>query len=256
MRLPSWVQLALAFVLAMLFHPPLRYQFFRWFDYPFHYEEYRHFGIRLPEPFTVHGIDVSRYQQRIDWEKVAQMRVGDKRIHFAFIKATEGSWIRDPFFDYNWEHSKRMGILRGAYHYFLPDIDPKDQARHFIRAVRLRSGDLPPVVDVEESRGMTPKQVRQYLKIFLEHLRRHYGVRPIIYTSRDFYKVHFANQPEFRPYAFWIAHYYVGKLTLPDNSTWHFWQHNDQGRVSGIEGRVDFNVFQGDSIALRKLCLP
>lgn len=246
----------LALVLALVISPPFRYRVFRFFDYPFHYEDYRHFGIRLPDRFTVHGIDVSRYQQRIDWERVANMRVSDKRIHFAFIKATEGSWLQDPFFDYNWKHSRRHGIVRGAYHYFLPDISPYDQARHFVRTVRLRSGDLPPVVDVEERRGMTPGQVRKYLKTFLDLVRQHYGVRPIIYTNRDFYKNHFANQPEFKPYFFWVAHYYVGALSLPDGSTWHFWQHNDQGRVNGINGWVDFNVFRGDSTELRKLCLP
>ncbi len=255
-RAPFLFLLALAFALTMLINPHLRYRVYRLLDYPFHYEDYKHFGIRLPEPFHIHGIDVSRYQQRIDWERVANMRVGPKRIHFTFIKATEGSWMQDPYFDHNWKQSRRHGLIRGAYHYFLPDISPRDQARLFIRTVRLQSGDLPPVVDVEEQRGMTPAQVRKHLKTFLDLLRQHYGVRPIIYTNRDFYKNHFAHQPDFKPYAFWIAHYYVGELSLPDGSTWHFWQHNDQGRVSGINGPVDFNVFRGDSADLRKLCLP
>lgn len=248
--------LALAFVLAMLINPHLRYRVYRLLDYPFHSQEYEHFGIRLPEPFHIHGIDVSRYQQQIDWARVVGTQVRHKRIHFAFIKATEGSAMKDPYFDYNWKHSRQNGLVRGAYHYFLPDINPQHQAQHFIRTVRLQSGDLPPVVDVEEQRGMTPAQVRRHLKVFLELLRRHYGVRPIIYTNRDFYKNHFAHQPDFKPYAFWIAHYYVGELTMPDSTTWHFWQHNDQGRISGINGYVDFNVFRGDSAQLRQLCVP
>ncbi len=255
-RISLLLWLLLTFGLLMLINPRLRYRAFRLLDYPLHYEEYSYFGIRLPAGFTVHGIDVSRYQQRIDWESVASVHVDNRRIHFAFIKATEGSWMQDPLFDYNWEHCKRNGIIRGAYHYFLPDISPRDQALHFIRTVRLRPGDLPPVVDIEEQRGMTIQQVRKYLKVFLDSLQRHYGVRPIIYTHRDFYKRHFANQPAFKPYAFWIAHYYVGELSMPDDADWHFWQHNDQGSIRGIEGRVDFNVFRGDSAALRKLCLP
>ncbi|MCS6928110.1 MAG: glycoside hydrolase family 25 protein [Saprospiraceae bacterium] len=255
-RFPLYGLVMAAFVLATLINPHLRYRVLRLLDYPFHYEDYKHFGIRLPEFFGVHGIDVSRYQEHIDWEQVARMRVGDKRIHFAFIKATEGSWIKDPYFDHNWEQSRRYGIIRGAYHYFLPDISPIDQANHFIRTVNLQSGDLPPVVDIEEARGMTPAQVRKHLHTFLRLLRKHYGVRPIIYTSRDFYKNYFSNQAEFKPYAFWVAHYYVNLLTMPDGSTWHFWQHNDQGRVNGIKGAVDFNVFRGDSTELRKLCLP
>jgi len=245
-----------AFGLGLLINPHLRYWTLCVLEYPFRADEYRHFGIRLPESFAVHGIDVSRYQQRIDWARVANVRTGQKRIHFAFIKATEGSWMKDPFFAYNWENARRHGIIRGAYHYFLPDISPGDQVRHFVRTVRLRSGDLPPVVDVEEHRGMTVLQVRKYLKMFLDALHRHYGVRPIVYTNRDFYKNYFAHQADFKPYVFWIAHYYVEELRLPDGAAWHFWQHSDRGRIAGIAGRVDFNVFKGDSTALRELCLP
>ncbi|TNE64412.1 MAG: glycoside hydrolase family 25 protein [Bacteroidetes bacterium] len=251
-----WPAILILLVAAMVLSPSLRYRFLALVEYPFHYEEYKEFGIRIPAGFEVHGIDVSRYQERVDWERVAAMRVGEKRISFAFIKATEGTWMTDPRFKYNWQHARKHGIIRGAYHYFLPNVSPQAQARHFGRTVRLQSGDLPPVVDVEETRGMTAAQVRKYTKDFLVRLHNQQGVKPIVYTNRDFYKLYFADRPEFKPYCFWIAHYDVLQLEMPDDSKWHFWQHSDKGTVNGINEPVDFNVFYSDSLTLQKLCVP
>lgn len=253
---PWWLALLLVFGAAMAFSPRFRYRVLTIFDYPFHYKEYKQFGIRIPRKYSVHGIDVSRYQRRVDWNRVRNMKVDDVRISFAFIKATEGSWLKDPEFENNWKNARENGIIRGAYHFFLPDINVRDQAVHFAKTVRLRSGDLPPVVDIEEARGLGREQVRKATLDFVALLEKRYGVKPILYTYRDFYKNHFADQPEFKPYCFWIAHYHVADLDMPDDSKWHFWQHSDRGNVNGINERVDFNVFYGDSATLRKLCLP
>ncbi len=253
---PWWVGLLVAFSFGMVFSPWLRYQVFSLFDYPFHYKEYKHFGIRIPHGYSVHGIDVSRYQRRVDWERVSKMQVDDMRISFAFIKATEGSWIKDPEFDRNWENARENNIIRGAYHFFLPNVSARDQALNFAKNVRLRPGDLPPVIDIEEKKGLGREQIRKVTLEFIALLEKRYGVKPILYTNRDFYKNHFADQPEFKPYCFWIAHYYVTDLDMPDDSKWHFWQHSDRGNVNGINEPVDFNVFYGDEAALRRLCVP
>ncbi|MCC6459470.1 MAG: glycoside hydrolase family 25 protein [Saprospiraceae bacterium] len=251
--LPS---LLILFGVALWISPVLRFRLLELLDYPFHYKEFKHFGIRIPNGYGVHGIDVSRYQDRVDWVRVKGMRVDDVRISFAFIKATEGTWLEDTWFDYNWENARRQGIIRGAYHFFLPDLSPKAQATHFARTVRLRSGDLPPVVDIEVTRGMNKAQVQKFTLEFLQLLEKKFGIKPIVYTNRDFYKNHFANEPDYKPYCFWIAHYYVTDLHMPDDSKWHFWQHSDRGTVNGINEPVDFNVFYGDSASLRRMCVP
>ncbi|MGC6744895.1 GH25 family lysozyme [Escherichia coli] len=56
------------------------------------------FAIRIPASYTIHGIDVSRWQERIDWQRVAKMRDNGIRLQFAFIKATEGESWRTPIF--------------------------------------------------------------------------------------------------------------------------------------------------------------
>ena len=253
-RRKAMVMLLGAFLVVLL-SPGLRNRVYSLLSYPVHYREYKHFGIRVPGNFSVHGIDVSRYQGRIDWKRVASMKVNDIQIDFAFIKATEGSWMRDPQFPSNWRNAGRTRIIRGAYHYFLPNISPKDQARIFTKTVKLKPGDLPPVVDVEETRGMTPEQVRRYTLLFCQLLEKKYGVKPIIYTGRDYYKNHFADQKEFNPYPFWIAHYHVPELEMPDKRIFTFWQHNNTGTVNGINENVDFNVFNGNREALERLLI-
>ncbi|MEZ4921234.1 MAG: GH25 family lysozyme [Saprospiraceae bacterium] len=243
----------LLFGLLLIFSPSIRYRVFSFLSYPIHYKEYKHFGIRIPGDYTVHGIDVSRYQGQIDWQRVADMEVGDTRISFAFIKATEGSWIKDPQFTRNWKEAGKTRLYRGAYHYFLPNISPQHQANLFIRQVRLKPGDLPPMVDIEETRAMSVEQVRMYTLRFLKLLEAHYGVAPIVYTGLDFYRIHFAEQSEFDAYPFWLAHYHVPSLEVPDKRIFSFWQHSNKGTINGINEQVDFNVFNGSIESLERL---
>ena len=251
-----WTTLVIVFILVLIFSPELRYRLVSLIEYPIHYKEYEHFGIRIPSGYKTHGIDVSRWQSRVDWERVKKMKVGSVRVTFAFMKATEGTWMKDPEFERNWAGARQAGIIRGAYHYFLPNASVKDQVLQFSRAVKLKSGDLPPVVDVEETRRMSKAQIQKYTKEFLELLEKQYKIRPILYTNRDFYKNYFADNDLFKGYRFWIAHYHVTDFDMPDDEEWQFWQHSDRGNVNGINERVDFNVFNGDSVALRKLCVP
>ena len=199
---------------------------------------------------TLLGIDVSRYQRKINWEKVRESDVS-----FAFIKATEGAKLKDNFFDRNWEHTAQVGIIRGAYHFYLPHVKPDVQAKNFISSVTLQPGDLPPVLDVEV-RGRNPlNHFRGDLKEWLVHVERAYGVKPIIYTGYSFYKDHLEGY--FDEYPLWIAHYNVPKLAIERNerTLLSFWQHTDKGVIEGIKGAVDCNIFYGNKQELRKFCL-
>jgi lysozyme len=236
--------------------PTIRYYVVSLLEYPIHYKEYRHFGIKIPSGYALHGIDVSRYQERIDWKRVKEMDVSGTRVQFAFIKATEGTYLVDRYFVRNWADASRQKITRGAYHFFHPNLSPRDQALHFSKTVKLVKGDLPPVVDIEDAKGMSTEQVRKYTGQFLEMLQVRYGVKPIIYTNLDFYKRYFADQQQFKAYPLWIAHYRVNELCLPDNEAWHFWQHNDSGNVNGINADVDFNVFNGDTEDFKRILVP
>lgn len=213
---------------------------------------YPNFGISLPAGYTTHGIDVSRYQRKINWELVSQMRDKGQKISFVIIKATEGTNSTDPYFKSNWKNSKDFPLLRGAYLYFHPRKSGAVQAKHFINHVKLEPGDLPPVIDIEETNGQSKAIIQKELNNCIETLQNHYGKDPIIYSGVDFYTKYL--QEKFDQYPYWAAHYEEHKAPRIERH-WHLWQHNCKGRVNGIEGDVDFNVVNGSLFALQELCL-
>lgn len=213
---------------------------------------YTEFGIAIPVNYAIHGIDVSKYQELISWEDVQAMKVDDIQLGFAFIKATEGIGNTDPHFKRNWRKSKSSKMIRGAYHFFIASKDGRMQAENFIKRVDLDPGDLPPVLDVEQLNGVNPIRLKIEVQKWLDVVENYYKVKPIIYTNIDFYKRNLGK--DFNAYPLWIAHYYQHKKPRIDRE-WHFWQHSDQGRVNGIAAKVDFNVFNGDSLEFRSLLL-
>jgi lysozyme len=213
---------------------------------------YPEFGIPVPENFSIHGIDVSHHQQAINWDLVEAMQVKKIKIGFAFIKATEGIGRVDSRYNYNWHKAKEKKLRRGAYHFFLATKSGKLQAQNFIDVVTLKKGDLPPVLDVEQTYGVATDKLRKEVKAFLETVENYYGVTPIIYTNVDFYRQYLGS--DFDAYPLWAAHYLEQHNPRIDRS-WLFWQHSERGRVNGIITNVDFNVFNGDSAAFRKLLI-
>ncbi len=214
--------------------------------------KYKEFGIAIPENYSIHGIDVSRYQQMIAWDAVKEMKVKKIQIGFTFIKATEGIGNIDPHFKRNWKKSREAGIIRGAYHFFIASKDGKSQAKNFIDKVDLEPGDLPPVLDVEQLNGTSSVNLKKELKEWLDAIEFNYGVKPIIYTNVDFYKQYLGS--DFDKYILWAAHYYEYQQPRITRN-WAFWQHSDEGRVNGILSKVDFNVFNGDSTEFAELLI-
>lgn len=213
---------------------------------------YPAFGIDLPVNYAIHGIDVSRYQHNIDWKAVCAMQDQQVKIGFAFIKATEGLGRVDNDFRRNWYNAGTASIPRGAYHFFISSKSGKAQAENFIETVELKKGDLPPVLDIESSNGASAADIQQRAKDWLLMVEKYYKVKPIIYTNIDFYENFLAGH--FEDYPLWVAHYYVkDKPRISRN--WTIWQHNERGRVNGIDTFVDFNVFKGDSAAFRKMLM-
>ena len=143
-------------------------------------------------------------------------------------------------------------MLRGAYHFFIGSKDGKMQAENFISNVELEPGDLPPVLDVEQLNGASRDELKKGVKKWLEVAEDYYHVRPVIYTNVDFYNRNLGD--EFDEYPLWVAHYY--QMEQPRiRRGWVLWQHSDEGRVNGILSKVDFNVFNGDSLAFQSFLL-
>jgi len=214
--------------------------------------KYEAFGIPIPENYSIHGIDVSKYQQTIAWDVVKEMKIKQIQLGFVFIKATEGIGKVDPEFYRNWKKSKQAGMIRGAYHFFNAAKDGREQAEKFIKTVELEKNDLPPVLDIEQLNGTSVAVLKKELKEWLDIVQNHYKVKPVIYTNVDFYSRYLGK--DFDSYPLWAAHYYQYDEPRISRS-WSFWQHSEEGRVSGILSKVDFNVFNGDSAAFRNLLI-
>ena len=199
--------------------------------------------------FAVRGVDVSHYQGKINWDKLA--RDGHD---FAFIKATEGRDLKDKNFSFNWAEAGRVGMRRGAYHFFRPEVTPVRQAANFFKQVDLQPGDLPPVIDVEDRGVLSAAQLVAAVKEWSELVEAKFGVKPIIYTGQNFYNRFLAGQLDDHP--LWLARYDEEAPVTVCGRSFDFWQYTDAGRLPGIHGYVDRNVFLGSHLELALLCIP
>jgi lysozyme len=206
----------------------------------------------LPESISgqVHGIDVSHYQGTVDWAQVAGAGMA-----FAFVKATQGASNVDPLFAQNWDGARAAGLLCGAYHFFQPGVDPAQQAAHFLSVLGIPpavAGALPPVLDVETLGNQTAAQVVQGIETWLAAVQAAAGCTPIVYTAPGFWAK--LGTTAFGSYPLWVAEYGVSTPKLPAGWTaWAFWQSSQSGRVAGVAGSVDLDVFQGSRDDLAKL---
>lgn len=199
------------------------------------------------EKYEVRGVDVSEYQGEVDWD-----RIKSQGISFAFIKATEGSKSKDDYFDKNFEKLKNMDMLLGIYHFFSFETIGNEQAQNYINTVGYVENDdsiFLPIIDVEYySYYKKAKPYKEWiieeLQTMLDKLESTYRVKPMIYTTMEFYNDYI--DENFSDYDIWIRDI-VTKPSL-ENRDWRFWQYTGKGRLDGYSGQekfIDLNVFNG-----------
>jgi lysozyme len=200
------------------------------------------------------GPDVSRWQHGSPLSWAAVKASGQA---FAFVKATEGTGYTNPYFASDWTRTRDAGLLHGAYHFARPSVGSAvGQARRFIAVAGTArgAGDLPPVLDLEQSGGLTPRQLSTWTRQFLGETARLTGRTPILYTYPNFWRTSMAGTREFTGYPLWIASYTTASRPLmPAWSRWTFWQYSAASTVPGIAGLADMNRFNGTMEDLRKL---
>jgi lysozyme len=217
------------------------------------YRNYKSFNVHVSEKYTIHGIDVSYAQGKIDWPKVKGMDENGLHVSFAFIKATDGENFIDPTFQRNWREAAKTGIICGAYHFFRPERNGKTQAKWFLRTAKLERSDMPLVVDIEKLDGVSPEKMRIELDACLSYLKYRSPVKPMIYSGLSFYTDYLKGY--FDEYPLWIAHYDKPETQVNQAAKWQFWQHSSKATVNGIKHAVDFDTFKGDSVAFRQVLI-
>jgi lysozyme len=213
----------------------------------------------------IYGIDIARYQHGrgrrpvpILWDKLRITSIGKKSSHnvsgtadypisFIYIKSTEGTSVRNKFYVNDYAQARKHGIRAGAYHFFSVKSSGAAQAKHFIQNTLFREGDLPPVLDIEPTKAQIqymggPEVMFRHIRVWLKAVEQRTKVKPILYVNQMFVNNYLSTQPDLkRDYRIWIARYseYKPDLRLT------YWQLCPDGRVTGIQGYVDINVFNG-----------
>lgn len=187
----------------------------------------------------IYGIDVSHYQKKIDWTKVATN--SNPEIEFVYIKCSEGVTVKDDRFQYNYKNANKNGLRVGVYHFFSPSTTGMNQFKEFSRVYPGSQNDLPILVDCERM-GDSLKAYLKELHIFLELCENHYGSRPLIYSTQRFYNTHLKGMVT--NYELMISRYNNKKQepNLLDGRGWDIWQFSEKGQVDGIPELVDLDV--------------
>ena len=204
-----------------------------------------------PASSLTEGIDVSHWQGTIDWGKV---RAAGKK--FAFIKASEHTSFVDDKYQTNRSRAKAAGVLVGAYHFARPNSGTTDayaEADHFIETADWVSGELRPVLDLEDTGGLSSSALQTWVKAFVQRIYDRTGVRAIIYVSPSFWSTKMGNSSWFAQNGYdvlWIAHWTTASSpSVPAENwggkSWTFWQYTSDGSVPGISGRVDLDRYKG-----------
>ena len=206
-----------------------------------------------PSPAYLAGIDVSYHQGTIDWGRVATAGKA-----FAFVRASAGTLTSDVAYETNRAGAHAAGIAVGAYHFGNPDSGPNDalnEARWFMQNAMVESGDLVPVLDLEVSNGLGATALTTWARTWLTEVESATGVRPLIYTTPNFWSSSMANTDWFAQngYRVWIAHWTsASQPTIPAGNWgghgWTFWQHSSTGSVPGVGGPVDLDRFNGSAL--------
>jgi lysozyme len=189
--------------------------------------------------YPLQGTDVSADQGEIDWRKVRAAGAD-----FAYIKASEGTDIRDARFAENWERAREAGLRRGASHSFTLCRLARDQATNFIATVPREANMLPAALNLAFEDGCTARPDRKVvlteIALFIEMVEAHTGKAMILYMTKDFDDAYQISSAVDR--SLWLRRMFFA----PNYGThpWVIWQASNQRRIDGINGPVNWNVLQ------------
>jgi GH25 family lysozyme M1 (1,4-beta-N-acetylmuramidase) len=205
------------------------------------------------------GIDVSNWQHEIDW-----LAAATSGRTFVFAKATEGTTFTDVTFAVNRAGAAGVGMHVGAYHLARPAgstdaavvASALAQADRFVTVVQPTPGELLPVLDLEETGGLSVARLTLWVQTWLSEVRERTGSRPIIYVSPAFWKEKMGDSPVFALAGnpLWIAHWTQAALPILPGASWggagwSVWQWSNCDHIPGVTGCVDGDRLNGTTFA-------
>ncbi|MFJ9407450.1 lysozyme [Streptomyces sp. NPDC101393] len=204
---------------------------------------------------TVSGVDVSSHNGNVGWKALRETGV-----RFAYVKATEGTSYKNPYFTQQYTGSHSAGMIRGSYHFALPDHSSgASQAKYFVKRGGGWSQDgktLPGALDMEYNPygatcyGKSASGMVDWIADFFKTYRDKTGRDAVIYTSTSWWKQCTGNSSKFgKTNPLWIPRYGSSVGSLPAGWKLHtIWQHTATGQTVG-----DRNRFNGAYSRLKAL---
>ena len=194
------------------------------------------------------GIDVSKHQGRIDWNKVKSAG-----IQVAILRCGYGADIAsqdDAQFQRNYAEAKRVGIKVGIYLYSYADTlsEAKSEAAHVIRLLKGKSIDFPVFYDLEDANTTgrcSSKLIGDMAQAFCDAISAA-GYKVGIYANKYWFTSKLTDA-RFNQWDKWVAQYY-SECTY--QGKYVGWQYTSSGKVDGIVGRVDMNEFYTDYVSM------
>ncbi len=192
------------------------------------------------------GIDVSRYQDKIDWEEVAEDEVDYAFIRLGIRGYTEGEILEDETFETNISGALKNDIDVGVYFFTqaMSEEEAEEEAEFVIESIAPYKVTYPVVIDVEavtstNARGndLTSAERTKYCITFCEKIKEA-GYTPMIYGNLKTFML-LLDIEELEEYDKWFA-YYDDMYYFPYD--FKIWQYTNKGKVSGIKGDVDLNI--------------
>lgn len=200
---------------------------------------------------TVLGVDVSQYQQQIDWQQVRAAGMRFAMVRLGYRGYTSGQLHEDERWEENLRGAADAGLQTGVYFFSqaVSEEEAEEEARFVLELLDGRELDYPVVFDWEYvSADARTAQVdaETLTRCALAFCRviREAGYRPMVYFNPDLARSRI-DLAELTEYDFWLAQY---NDTMTFSYAVDMWQYTDQGTVPGISTPVDINLAFIDSL--------
>lgn len=198
------------------------------------------FAFSQSSEIIYNGIDVSEWQENIDFAEVAR-----DGIDVVYIRVSEGNNYVDPYFRENYEKAKANGLRTGFYHFLTATNveEAIDEAEFFVSNIKGLEPECKLAMDFEVFDGLNVVEINEISRAFLERVEELSKKECVIYSDAYNAKEVFSEELA-KDYPIWVADYFVEEPE--SNGKWSFWvgfQYTDRGNVRGIEGYVDRDYF-------------